>query len=171
MLWGRGPWLPPSTALGGYGRHFRSRGRHPTDEEMAHWILRWAGCSHNKCATRHAAIGLMRWTNEGEGQLRNIPSCPKIIFIVHSAAWGGRGAWVHPVVGGDDMSSFMLTSALDAVRSTCVRLQPRHWRHHLHERGTGICTLRWLKNDFLKSPFLSYFSSISSSFALGVVKL
>jgi ribonucleotide reductase alpha subunit len=35
----------------------------------------------------------------------------------------------------------------------------------------GICTLRWLTNDFLKSPFSSYFSSISSSFALGVVKL
>jgi hypothetical protein len=124
MLWGRGPWPPPGTALGGYGYHFRSRGCHLTDEEMAHWILWWAGCSHNKCAMRHAAIGLMRWTNEGEGQLRNIPSCPKIIFIMHSTAWGGRGAWAHPVVGGDDVSSFVLMSALDAVRSTCVRLRP-----------------------------------------------
>jgi hypothetical protein len=30
------------------------------------------------------------------------------------------------------------------------------------ERQEGICTLRWLTNDFLKSPFSSYFSSISS---------
>jgi hypothetical protein len=55
---------------------------------MVHWILRLVGCSHNKCATRYAAIGLMRWTNEGEGQLFNIPSCPKINFILHSAARG-----------------------------------------------------------------------------------
>jgi hypothetical protein len=125
MLWGRGPWPPPGTAIGGYGRHFRSRGRHLTNEEMAHWILRWAVCSHNKCAMRHATIGLMKWTNEGEGQLRNIPSCPKINFILHSTAWGGRGAWAHSMVGGDDVSSFVLTSALDAVRSTCVQLRSR----------------------------------------------
>jgi hypothetical protein len=73
-------------------RHFRLEGCHPTEEEMAHWIQCWAGCCQGKSATWHTAIALMRWTNEGEGQLCNIPSGPKINFILHSVASGSRGA-------------------------------------------------------------------------------
>jgi hypothetical protein len=60
---------------------------------------------------QHVAIGFIRWTNEGEGQLCNIPSCPKINFILYSVALGRQGAWVDSVVG----------------EMTCPRLC---WRQH-----------------------------------------